>query len=203
MKKYSYRDTNILVKLYKLNEIKELIDNLMIKKLNFCFVVNLPLAIEVSKYLEKHGLDYEFVELNHNIDEYYISVDFYEEGIISSFIEFAKVNGEYKTNEYDRDIIYHIFIEGFNFDLAYEKLHGKKALWFWGRYIEDNCNCNNCTCKSDEDQEISKLIKTYSCRINDKNKEDVLLELFKLGRKIGYKDCVDFFRDFIEKCEKY
>lgn len=203
------------LKSFTLEDIKNTIDDyIQNKKINFCFVVNFDLAVEIMKILKKYNnIENELIELNSDINEYYISVDFYDNGtkmFTTSFCEKAKLNDEYLINDFTEEAHYFIFVDDINFTLANEKLKADKVIRLWCKLVEEKdekeCNCDNCTCNNgmtDEEEAIAEMIDDFVeiIKDNDCDIESVLLNIFDIGRQIGFKDCSDYIRDTLDKKE--
>jgi hypothetical protein len=185
-----------------LDEIFERIDDAIEEKSNIMFVVNFALAKEISEYLDdEFGIEDEHSQLyEEDLDEYYVSLYFDEDGI-HFYCESAKGNsGEFKLSDCGGIIDYYIFLEMSEEEIN-EKLQGEGV---WGLYdvaalgddienLDISCeDCNKCEDNDEDDAEFEMLANwaekivendlCFGCVFN------IIADAYYTGKKIGARD---------------
>jgi len=176
---------------YTLLQVEDIIDNYLQNSQNFMFVCDFAMAHYIYDYIHNdYGIVAECLELASDVDEYYVSMQFYDDGDMVLVCEFAKGNdGTYKYDEVD-DIHYFVFSD-MAFGDVREFLLGKGGLLFCelvgDGYVEEedlddtdelldgeehyqDCKCSDCTnkCKQDELDELfgqafQKIMEADNC----------------------------------------
>lgn len=183
-----------ITRLMTVDQIQCTIDQYIEQELNIVFVCNFALAHVIYDYLHNdYGIIAEYLELNSDINEYYVSITFYK-GDLCLIIENAKIVDEFKINDIYDGVDYYIFI---NLDrkVAKEKLLGGKHMWLKladdnftqltfdfgdeeifqtksngdviikGVLKQEECKCEKCTCC--DDNELSDEILAEIDLINE------------------------------------
>ena len=153
---------------YTIEQVEGIIDSHIENDKDFTFICNFELAHYIYDYLgNEYDLEATSVELSSEIDEYYVSMSFYEDGDIDFFCEFAKWDqtGTYKYSE-GIDLDYFVF-SGMSFGDVREFLGGKDCKIVFCELVDEDCveeycqccNCENkcddfeCTCNMDDNNE--------------------------------------------------
>ena len=152
---------------YSLSQVEEILDFHIENDSNFLFVCDFALAHYIYDYLHnEYDIEADSLELSSDIDEYYISMSFYDDGDITFICEYAKFDqeGQYKYDECD-NVDYYVFTD-MSFGDAREFLNSRGEMQFCevvGEEIvvDDDepelcscCNCEdpcadfNCTCEN-------------------------------------------------------
>jgi len=164
---------------YTISQVEGIIDSHIELDTNFLMVTNFALAHCICDYLDdSYGITAESLQLSTEVDEYYVSLQFSNDGNISLVCEYASWNKvKYKYDDVDKNN-YYIFTD-MSFGEVREFLLGKGDLQF-------------CEFVDDEDVELA---------IEDNGQYDVCDECKDCigcdehcGR--GYRD-----EEYIEDCE--
>lgn len=173
-----------------LSEIIDIIDEHYEAQLNFLFVCNKPLAKFIYDYMaETYDLYDEDMplKLKDDVDEYYVTLCFGEDGEELFFCENAKGNsGGYKLSDLGDYIDYYICLD-IDSDIILDKLLSENGSW---NFVEvDMDECEGC-CGCDECRECNEGV--------DYNE---LLDIFieKIQRTEGCPGCIrDVLEEFAE-----
>jgi len=152
---------------YTLSQITDIIDNHLGSNNNLMFICNFSVAHSIYDYIHNdYGIEAECMELSSDVDEYYVSLQFYKNEEIGFFCEFAKMDdGTYKYDEVD-NIDYYVMSD-MSFGDVREFLAGKGRVIFCEFDDESNVNdveleeanesylCKCCSCDNDDCDEYN------------------------------------------------
>jgi hypothetical protein len=93
---------------YTLSQVEEIIDSHIQNDTNFLFVCDFALAHYIYDYLDdSYGIKPESLELSKEVDEYYVSLQFYNDNKFTLVCEYASWNqGKYKYDDVDKNNYY-------------------------------------------------------------------------------------------------
>jgi len=126
---------------YTFPQIKDIIDSYLQDSQSFMFVADFAMAHCIYDYIHNdYGIVATAIELSSDIDEYYVSLQFYNNGDMDFVCEYSKGNdGNYKYDEAD-EIHYFVF-SSMSFGDVREFLSGSGELEFCElvdeEYVED------------------------------------------------------------------
>ena len=165
---------------YTPSQVKGIIDLNLQESKSFMFVCDFSLAHYIYDYLHNdYGIVATAIELSTDINEYYVSLQFYPDGDMDFVCEFSKIEEDdsYKYDE-SNDVNYYVF-SNMAFGDTREYLIGKGELDFC-ELVDEDCvnelldgeehyqNCPCVSCKSargeftdDEEYEIG-LVEHYA-----------------------------------------
>jgi hypothetical protein len=191
------------------SDIEDIIDECIIYDKPFTFVCDEDLAEYTTCFIkEEYGIEVEDSDL-YECDEYYVSfIPGKNDEPAILFCENAiGNNGEYLLDDAYGN--YYVFT-----DMTEEEAKKKLLAGDYGFYeLNEECDgdCENCQYEEenndDEIEEIIQLIENYADAIENDDSEcgcflrNTLLDLFCLGKRIGYQDARDEFRCFLEDTE--
>ena len=156
-----------------LSNIEDIIDNHLEAERGFVFVCDETISNYIMDYLDNgYGIEEEYPEgAEENIDEYYVTVDFYK-GEPKLYCGNARTNsGRYKYSDIN-NCDYFIDDETDMCDITADKmLKGENCTWSWFEIVPeededcDECDCDydcdNCEFNEDEDPTIDEIIDEY------------------------------------------
>jgi len=138
---------------YTPSQVKGIIDFNLQESKSFMFVCDFSLAHYIYDYLHNdYGIVATAIELSSDINEYYVSLQFYPDGNMDFVCEFSKgEDDDYKYDESD-NVDYYVFSD-MAFGDVREYLTGKGELDFC-ELVDEDCveelleiHCNDCDCK--------------------------------------------------------
>lgn len=206
---------------YTPSQVKSIIDFNLQESKSFMFVCDFSLAHYIYDYLHNdYGIVATALELSTDIDEYFVSLQFYDNGDMDFVCEFSKgEDDDYKYDESD-DINYYVFTD-MAFGDVREYLTGKGELDFC-ELVDEDCvdellegeehyqNCQCVSCKSargeftaDEEYEIG-LVEHYAGYIENSECEcgsmlrNILYSMLQECMSMGYENAREEMRDFLE-----
>jgi len=162
---------------YTLSQVEEIIDNHLDSEQNLMFICDFSVAHYIYDYIHNdYGIDAECMELSSNVDEYYVSLQFYKDEEIGFFCEFARCNdGTYKYDEVD-NIDYYV-MSNMSFGDVREFLAGKGRVIFCEFDDESNVEelvtedesylCKCCSCDNDDCDEYNCTCGKPDCCDNE------------------------------------
>jgi len=168
-------------------QIEEIIDSHIEMDRNFLLVCDFALAHYVYDYIHnEYDLEAQELELSSEVNEYYISMSFYENGDITFICEFAKWDqeGKYKYDESDNQD-YYVFTE-MSFSDARDFLNSNGIMKFC-ELVEDNstieeddnvegvipCGCDWCCAQRELEQQELEEQKDRESDVCDECKDCV------------------------------
>jgi len=171
---------------YTISQVEGIIDSHLDSNTNFMFICNFSLAHYIYDYIHNdYGIDAECMELSSDVDEYYISLQFYKNEEIGFFCEFAKMDdGTYKYDEVD-NIDYYVMSD-MSFGDVREFLAGKGKVIFCEFVDESNVDdveleeesylCKCCSCDNDDCDEYNCTCGKPDCDEVENGNVDEYLE---------------------------
>ena len=123
---------------YTLSQVEEIIYSHLDSEQNLMFICDFSVAHYIYDYIHNYyGIDAECMELSSDVDEYYVSLQFYKDKEIGFFCEFAKMDdGTYKYDEVDN--IDYFVMSDMSFGDVREFLAGKGRVIFC-EFDNENC----------------------------------------------------------------
>jgi hypothetical protein len=186
MEKYFKRNEMTLEELY------DKIDESIKSKTNVMFVCNYELAEEISEYLDEvYDIIDEYTDLyKDGVDEYYVSLSFFNNEISFDCESARGKNGEFKLNDSEDIVDYYIFLE-MSVGEINEKLQGEGTWALYNMTWEDDFEDD----EDDDDDPEYLLLEKFADQIMDMNDGlcpscvmGVVCDIFYAGKNIGSRD---------------
>ncbi|OHD34690.1 MAG: hypothetical protein A2086_02750 [Spirochaetes bacterium GWD1_27_9] len=179
-----------------LSDIKNVINIHIEESRNFLMVVNKPLAIYISEYLDE---EYDIVDEDEDLDndEFYVNM-WFDEGGIRFYCESAKGYDHYKfVDPFDQFVDYFIFTDTNMTKEEVDKYLNGDGTWSWCEMVEDVNDIEDC--------EENDLEDEYECPICEaKSEVDALCccnECLEDEIKDSIGECLDkIFNDACTDC---
>jgi len=202
---------------YIFSQVEDIIDYNLQESKSFLFVCDFALAHKIYDYIHNdYGIIGTSLELCSDIDEYYVSLQFYPNGDMDFVCEYSKGEDDnYKYDEVD-EIIYYVF-SSMSFGEVREFLVGKGELEFC-KLIDDthellegedhyqDCGCVSCkSARSEftpeEEYEIG-MVEYYAQYVENSEcgsqLRNILYSMLQEGISMGYENAKLEMREFLE-----